>query len=396
MRLRHLLLILLSGSVVAACNNDAGKTAHVEPDLPITAVDSWQLVPFEKADSVNPILQADANPVFNCPLQKKQVKWEEKDVFNPAAIVRNDTVYLLYRAEDKIGKYAGTSRIGIAYSTDGLHFTRHPVPVLYPGEDAHKKLEWEGGCEDPRLVQREDGLYIMTYTAYDGDKARLMVASSPDLFHWTKHGHAFANTYGGKYVAKWSKSGAIVSNYADNGSIVAQKIDGKYWMYWGDVNIWAATSDDCINWSPVLYGPDEKPSIPLRHNAPEIAEVEIVFGPREKKFDSDLVEPGPAAMITNDGILLIYNSRNVKSTGDSTLPEGTYAAGQILMDKNDPMKVIGRSEGYFIKPDKNYEILGQVNHVCFVEGLVRYKGKWFLYYGTADSKIAAAVKNKID
>lgn len=358
-------------------------------NAPADADDStWQLAPFVKVDNLNPILTPDSTTIFNCPVRKEPVRWEEKDVFNPAAIVRNDTVFLLYRAEDKVGKFAGTSRIGIAYSTDGLHFTRHPVPVLYPDNDAQKSLEWEGGCEDPRIVQREDGTYILTYTAYDGDKARLMIASSPDLYHWTKHGHAFAKAYNGKYVNKWSKSGAIVSNY--NNSITATKINGKYWMYWGDVNIWAATSDDCINWTPVLYNEGDKPGIPLRHNAPEIAEVKIVFGPREKKFDSDLVEPGPAAMITKEGILLIYNSRNVPATGDASLPEGTYAAGQILMDKNDPLKVIRRADQYFIKPDKDYELTGQVNHVCFLEGLVNYKGHWYLYYGTADSKIAVA------
>ena len=65
---------------------------------------------------------------------------------------------------------------------------------------------------------------------------------------------------------------------------------------------------------------------------------------------------------------------------------------KYLFDKNDPTKVIDRMETYFMKPDKPYEITGQVNHVCFVEGLVQYKGKWFIYYGTADSKIAVAVK----
>ncbi|HYC30300.1 MAG TPA: hypothetical protein VEB42_15805, partial [Chitinophagaceae bacterium] len=153
------------------------------------------------------------------------------------------------------------------------------------------------------------------------------------------------------------------------GKIVAVKINGKYWMYWGDTKIWAATSDDLINWTP---------------------EVNTVFGPRAEKFDNDLVEPGPAAMMTDKGILLIYNSRNATWP---EIPAGTYAAGQILMDKNDPMKVISRSEEYFIKPDKDYEMTGQVNNVCFLEGLVHYKGKWFLYYGTADSKIAAAVKD---
>lgn len=353
--------------------------------------EDWALLPFQKKDSANPIMTPDSTLVFTCPILKQPVKWAKKDVFNPAAIVRNDTLFLLFRAEDTIGKYAGTSRIGLAYSTDGLHFTKYPQPVLYPDNDAYKKWEWEGGCEDPRLVEDESGTYFMTYTAYDGDKARLLVASSEDLYHWTKYGPVFADAYNGKYINTWSKSGAIVSTYKD-GKIVATKINGKYWMYWGDVNIWAATSDDLIHWQPVLYQNGEKASIELRHNAVEIPEIKTVFGPRNKKFDSDLVESGPPAMITDDGILLIYNSRNVPAIGDTSLVEGTYAASQILMDKNDPAKVIKRMETYFMKPDKPYEISGQVNDVCFVEGLVQYKGKWFLYYGTADSKIAVAVK----
>ena len=163
-------------------------------------------------------------------------------------------------------------------------------------------------------------------------------------------------------------------------------------MYWGDVNIWAAVSDDLIHWSPILYNEGEKPGIELRHNSVEIPEVKIVFGPRKGRFDSDLVEPGPPAMITDKGIVLIYNSRNVPSIGDSSLTEGTYAASQVLLDKNDPTKVISRMDSYFMKPDKNYEISGQVNHVCFVEGLVKFRNRWFLYYGTADSKIAVAIK----
>jgi predicted GH43/DUF377 family glycosyl hydrolase len=335
---------------------------------------NWAVLPFTKTDDVNPILLPDTNSTFHCPVRNADVQWEEKDVFNPAAIVRNDTVFLLYRAEDSIGKFAGTSRIGIAWSTDGLHFTKHPVPVLYPDNDSSKIYEWEGGCEDPRVIEDENGTYYMTYTAYDGDKARLLVASSKDLYHWTKHGHVFKNDTA--EINKWSKSGSIVCKY-ENGKAIAVKIEGKYCMYWGDTDIFLAVSDDLISWFVLA---DEKGNI------------RTIFGPRSKKFDSDLVEPGPPAMLTDKGILLIYNSRNVPSKGDTSLAEGTYAASQILFDKSNPTKVIDRMDTYFMKPDKPYEITGQVNHVCFVEGLVQYKGKWFLYYGTADSKIAVAVK----
>lgn len=375
--------------LIIACNSNDTPESDASP-----AADSlqyqWAVLPFTKVDSANPIL-GPGQGEFTCPILQKKIKWENKDVFNPAVVVREGKVWMLYRAEDTIGKYAGTSRLGLAVSSDGLHFDRMPEPVFFPGNDSLKKYEWEGGCEDPRVVEDSAGRYILTYTAYDGDKARLMVATSTDLRKWEKHGPAFSKAYNGKYVNKWSKSGAIVSTYDSSGKIIATRVNGKYWMYWGDVNIWAAVSDDLVNWTPVLYNEGEKPSIPLRHNAPEVAEVKIVFGPRNKYFDSDLVEPGPPAMLTDKGIVLIYNSRNVPNIGDSSLAEGTYAASQILMDRNDPTKVIERMGTYFMKPDKPYETTGQVNHVCFVEGLARFKNQWFLYYGTADSKIAVAV-----
>jgi beta-1,2-mannosidase len=368
-----------------ACNNNPHQGAAPSNN-------DWTLTGFIKNDTANPIMAATDTLEFDCPMQKTKVRWAEKDVFNPAAIVRNDTLFLLFRAEDMVGRYAGTSRIGIAWSLDGIRFTAHPQPVLYPAEDSFSKLEWEGGCEDPRVIQDEQGSYYMMYTAYDGDKARLMVASSPDLFHWTKHGNAFAHANNPKYAGGWSKSGAVVTQWKD-GKQTAVKIDGKYWMYWGDQNIWAATSDDLIRWEPVLYGTGDNRPADLRGIAKELPELKTVFGPRKGSFDSDLVEPGPPAILTDHGILLMYNSRNIPSIGDSTLAEGTYTAAQALMDREHPTRLIARMDRYFLKPEKDYEIKGQVNHVCFIEGLVPYKGKWFLYYGTADSKIAVATRD---
>jgi predicted GH43/DUF377 family glycosyl hydrolase len=68
-----------------------------------------------------------------------------------------------------------------------------------------------------------------------------------------------------------------------------------------------------------------------------------------------------------------------------------YAGGQVLLDKNDPTKVLRRLDHNFIRPDRPYEITGQVNQVCFLEGLADFNGRWLLYYGTADSRIAVAV-----
>jgi len=388
-----LFCVIAAISTEWSCGSNAGQTESAgvtRKDSVIADTTGWALVPFVKVDSANPVLQPGVG-VFMDPIRRKRVAWEEKDVFNPAIVVRDGKIYMLYRAQDKIGMPGGTSRIGLAVSEDGLHFAREPAPVLFPDNDACKKYEWEGGCEDPRIVEDDKGTYYMTYTSFDGKNARLLLAVSQDLRHWVKQGPVFARAYKGKYLDKWSKSGSIVSTY-DKGRIVATKIKGKYWMYWGDQNIWAATSDDLVNWTPVEKAAGEKDPIALRGQAVNMPDLRIVVPTREHKFDCDLVESGPPAMLTDKGILLIYNSRNIPSIGDTSLAEGTYTASQVLLDKEDPTRIVHRMEGYFMKPDKPYEVTGQVNEVCFLEGLAWFRNKWFIYYGTADSKIAVATK----
>jgi predicted GH43/DUF377 family glycosyl hydrolase len=139
-----------------------------------------------------------------------------------------------------------------------------------------------------------------------------------------------------------------------------------------------ATSDDLIHWV-VAENDESHKMIPVLH-------------PRMGYFDSRLVEPGPFALLRENGILLIYNGSNAANFNDPLLPKFTYSAGQALFDKENPFKLIDRLEGHFIYPDKPYEKTGEVNEVCFVEGLVYFKNRWLLYYGTADSKIAVAIR----
>jgi predicted GH43/DUF377 family glycosyl hydrolase len=348
-------------------------------------LEPWVLGPFVKQDQHNPCLGPLAESSFYCPIRKQMVRWEEKDVFNPAAVVREGKVYLLYRAEDTIGRFAGTSRIGLAESSDGRTFIRRPEPVLYPDQDFMKKYEWEGGCEDPRLIEDDHGVYYMTYTAYDGKLARLCVASSTDLQQWQKHGLAFERAYSGKYKNTWSKSGSIVCRH-DQGRLIAARINGYYWMYWGEYNINVAFSENLIDWTPLEYYPGS--SIPMTGKSKPA--LFSAFSIRQKRFDSTLVEPGPPALLTDQGILFIYNSKNDQSRGDQNLPQGTYAAGQALFDPQDPTTLIGRTTVPFFYPERDYEITGQVNNVCFLEGLVHFNNEWLLFYGTADSKIAVA------
>lgn len=375
MKILNFLLIILGAF---SC-----KTSSPTTNVATYPTIDWAFPYFEKVDSLNPILKPSASQTFVDPISKELVHWESRNVLNPTAVVRGDSVFLLYRAQDG----PGTSRIGLATSHDGLHFRKAANPVFFPAADEFQGLEWNhrkvpgqswpagdlfDGVEDPRVVEAPDGNYIMTYTAYDGKTARLCVAYSKDLIDWVKVGPVLRDKV---YADFWSKSGAIVCR-REGERIIAQKIEGKYWMYFGDTKLFMATSTDLLNWTPLLDG--------------ESGQLIEVLHPRRGYFDSRLVEPGPYALNTDAGILLIYNSSNAENFNEPTMPKFTYSAAQALFAKNAPYRLISRTDTPFIKPDKNYERKGEVNEVCFVEGLVYFHDKWLLYYGTADSRIAVA------
>ena len=360
-------------SCLFSCKEEKSKVQEK-----VDANENWMLG-FEKTE-INPIMVADSSFVFNDPIKNEQVQWQKADVFNPGAIVRNDTVFMLFRAEDDPAAILGgrTSRIGLAYSTDGINFTKYPEPVLYPSNDEFAKWDQPGGIEDPRVVETPDGKYIMLYTSWNKDVARLSSATSEDLKNWTKHGPVFENAHDGKFMDIWSKSGSIVTEIVD-GRLKAKKINGKYHMYWGELFVNLALSEDGIDWEPILDKNGE-----LLH----------VFKPSLNDFDSHLTEPGPPALFTENGILLLYNGKNLSGEGATTkVAEGTYCGGQVLFDKNEPTKVLARLETPFICPDLPHEITGQYKAgTTFIEGLVYFKKKWFLYYGTADSMVGLAIK----
>ena len=339
----------------------------------------WMFGPFEKPEHVNPVITPRRPSTFLSPMNDSSVQWEEYATFNPAAVVRDGRVYVLYRAEDatgeaKIGHH--TSRIGLAESQDGLHFTRRSAPVLYPDKDAQASLEWPGGVEDPRIVETEDGTYVLTYTQWNRAIPRLAIATSRDLISWTKHGPAFATSDSGKYWNLESKSGAILSRVQGD-RVIATKVNGKYWMYFNVPDILIATSDNLIDWTPL-----------------EDANGKLVkvLSPRPGYFDSWLVEAGPPAIMTERGILVMYNAGNSGQYGDPSVPPRTYTGGQALYDAHNPLRLIARSDAPFIRPTEDYERSGQYSEgTTFVEGLVPFQGRWYLYYGMADSRVGVAV-----
>lgn len=336
----------------------------------------WMLGPFQRFTQEKPIISKDTLSTFNDPMTGKEVNWESMATFNPAAIVKDGKINVFYRAEERVGEDGigtHTSRLGIATSEDGVTYIRKEKPVFFPDNDDQKKYEWTGGTEDPRIVETEEGTYVLTYTQWNRDIPRLAVATSDDLKNWEKHGPAFEEYKDGKYNDMDTKSGAIVTKINDEGKLVAVKINGKYWMYFGVPHIWLASSTDLVNWEPVEdYEGNITP----------------VLNPRPGFFDSWLVEAGPPPVLTEDGIVVLYNAGNSKNIGVKELGNRIYTGGQALFDSNEPWKILDRADKPFIKPELPFEKSGQYKDgTTFIEGLVRFNDAWYLYYGTADSMV---------
>lgn len=339
----------------------------------------WAFGDFLRPGGVNPVISADSATRFLDPMTKSWIHWQANDTFNPAAAVKGGKIVVLYRSEDKSGIKIGsrTSRLGYAISKDGLRFTRRNEPVLYPDNDDQKAFEWPGGCEDPRVAVTEDGTYLMLYTQWNRKVPRLGAATSKDLIHWKKHGPVFQDAYDGKFFNIPTKSASILTQ-VKGGRQVIVKYNGQYFMYWGERHVYGAVSSNLVDWKPLV---DTQGSL-LK-----------LASPRKGFFDSDMTECGPPAILTEKGIVLLYNGRNhAGDSGDKRYNAGAYCAGQMLFDKTAPTKLLDRLDVPFFWPSEPFEKSGQYrNGTVFIEGMAWFKDKWFLYYGCADSRVGVAI-----
>jgi predicted GH43/DUF377 family glycosyl hydrolase len=365
--LRQLLLIAAAAFVLAGAS-----AQHASKQ------EEWSIGPFTRPVDA-PVIRPNPASVFEDPILHQPIHWEALHTFNPAAIVRNGKIVVLYRAEDDSGSMQigmHTSRLGLAESSDGIHFTRLPEPVFYPAEDSQKSREWPGGVEDPRIVEAPDGSYVLTYTQWNRKTYTIGVATSSDLVHWTKHGPALGDS--GPYASLAYKSSGIVT-HLENGRLIAARIHGKFWMYWGEIQVRVATSPDLIHWTPV----EEAPGKPV-----------VVLSRRPNLFDSAFPEVGPPPILTKNGILVLYNGKNAEKREDmpdTKLGPGAYAVGQALFDPDHPTHLRKRLNEPSLFPQELYERSGQyAAGTTFGEGLVLFHGQWFLYYGTADSFVGVA------
>jgi predicted GH43/DUF377 family glycosyl hydrolase len=316
--------------------------------LTLLAVGLWAAAPPEA-------IRVEAERISQQPLLRPGEDWSSLGLFNPAAVRKGEKTVLLFRAQDQ----RHTSRIGYAESGDGLRFTVRKQPVLSPQADYEK----DGGVEDPRLVAIE-GTYYLTYTAYNGHDAQLCLAVSKNLIDWQRKG-VILPAYKGTWNTQWTKSGAIVP----------EKIGGKWWMYYlgtrtdGDGKardyMGLAQSDDLLHWKDATSQP--------------------VVERRPGAFDSRVMEPGPAPIVTPAGILLLYNG------ADEQLH---YGPGWVLFDARDPRKVKARASRPFVAPTLQWEKVGNVPNVIFLEGALLEKSTANTldltgYYGAADKYIGA-------
>lgn len=302
---------------------------------------------------LGPFVPYEGNPI----LRPRGGSWESANLYNPAALVVDDEVLLLYRAhaEDIV------SHIGLARSRDGYHFEREAEPILSPQEDYE-----EFGCEDPRIAYVE-GTYYLTYTGWDRKAARLCLATSTDLRTWTRHGPLFPGVDTFATVDprghEWSKAGVIVP----------VRMQGRWWMYFGEGGIYWATSDDLIHWTPGT--PDTEP----------------MYAPTPGSFDADLVEIGTSPVLTDNGLLIMLTNGATRTVHDDGTVDVDYRCGQIAIDPDEPTRVLARLQEPWLRPQTFEDLNGLVSNVTFVEGLVQFGGKWFAYYGQSDTTLAVAV-----
>lgn len=341
---------------------------------------SWQIGPWTRAADA-PIIRPDAAATFSDPVSHQLVHWEALHTFNPAAIVRGGKVYVLYRAEDDTGKMAiaeHVSRVGMAVSEDGVHFRQMPEPIFYPDNDAELPREDQGGTEDPRIVEGPDGTYVLTYTQWSRRTKMWSVglATSRDLRHWTKHGPLFAGLSGGAYDRMRYKSAGILTELR-HGRLIAAKRNGKFWMYWGEIEVHLASSPDLVHWTPVETAPGK----PL-----------VLLARRPGLSDSEFPEMGPPPVLTPRGIVVIYNAKNSeKGEADPSLARGAYSVQEALFDPGNPAKLLARTDRPVFQPELPFERSGQWKPgTTFSEGLVWFHNRWWLYYGCADSFVGVA------
>lgn len=265
-------------------------------------------------------------------------KWESKYIFNSAMVELGQKIHYVYRAmgEDMV------SRLGYASSPDGYMIKeRLDYPILSPSNSLEKN-----GCEDPRITVIEDKC-IMTYTAYS-DIPQIAITTIPVEDFLEKKWNWGERIY--PFLATTNKNAVIFPQKMGNSYVMLHRIDP---------NIYIAYSRDLKSWN------DSK----------------IIIRPRKNMWDSRKIGAAGPPLEIDEGWLQIYHGV------DECM---TYRLGAVILDKNNPEKILYRTKDPFLEPKEEYECTGFVPNVVFSCGAVLKKDQLLISYGCADTVIGVS------
>jgi len=317
------------------------------------------------------LFRFEGNPILH-PIQ--QHAWESKAVFNPAALYLNRRLHIIYRA---IGD-SDVSVLGYAISKDGLNISERLTEPIYIPRDPFEGVEplqydenqeigsyasggeGHGGCEDPRLTKIGNSIY-MTYVAYDGYNPPRVALTSIKVNDFLQR----------KWV--WKKPVLISKPRVinKNACIFPEIINGKYVIFhrvFPDILVDLLDSLDFDGKSKWL-------------------DAKYCIKPRVSFWDSRKVGAGAPPIKTNEGWLFIYQAV------DDLDPLYHYKIGAMLLDLDDPTKVLARCKVPILEPRASYEINGWKSGVVYPCGAVTIRNRLFVYYGASDKVTCVATSD---
>ncbi len=301
------------------------------------------------------LTRSEKNPIIS-PISSSDHWWEGRSVFNPGAVVKDGKIYLLYRALGQVHY----SSFGLAILTDPETVEKRFNQPVFESDEANPYEQF--GVEDPRITYI-NGTYYIVYNApsiYRGGqkkvnpwdhmtvpwRLRCSMASTVDLVTFNRHG------------------GILPDIDSKDGVLFPEKINGQYVLLHRIYpNMWISFSD----------------------RIDKFPKGDALCSIREGKWDSERVGAGTAPIKTPLGWLNFYHGNEKYADGSFT-----YRLGILLLDLNDPKKILYRSNESIFEPEADYEKKGYVSDVVFSCGAVEWADKYYVYYGAADRVIGVA------
>ena len=295
--------------------------------------------------------------------------WEMKATFNPGAIYADHRIHLLYRAlgggDMSVLGYAATGDgTNISERLDAPAFipvtTKKPVRASAPLPAYCSGGGWNGGCEDPRLTLIDDTVYLM-YTAFDGWGSIRMALTSiglDDFLH---------KRWQWEEPTLISPPGEIHKNWV----LFPEKINGKYAILHGITPRILIEYVDSLEFSEGTF---------IKSSRPPNDRVALEKG----VWDNRMRGAGPPPIKTSLGWLLLYHAIDERESS-------RYKLGAMILDVNDPTKILYRSRVPVLEPEAYYENNGFKAGIVYSCGAVVKDGELYVYYGGSDSVVCVAM-----